>query len=155
VPGDVSFVHTGDPNTTNEDQSDSAMSAAKAIIDLMGGEQWVPGPVSIEDRRLPMHDCLNRYQSGRPWIRVDRRHCKVLIQALEGGWRYGKDVTGRIIKDRWEKNQASDVGEAFAYGCAHLTRRELVLSAQEKWRKKVSQMARDHRNLTVIRGTGA
>jgi hypothetical protein len=154
VPDEVTFIHTGDPNTTNEDQSDSAMSAARVIIDLMGGEQWVPGPVSIEDRRLPMHDCLSRYHSGRPWIRIDRRHAKVLIQALEGGWHYGKDTTGRIIKDRWVKSQASDVGEAFAYGCAMLTRRELTLSTQEKWRRKVSQMARDSR-LTVVRGTGA
>jgi hypothetical protein len=101
-----------------------------------------------------MHDCLSRYHSGRPWIRIDRRHAKVLIQALEGGWHYGKDTTGRIIKDRWVKSQASDVGEAFAYGCAMLTRRELTLSTQEKWRRKVSQMARDSR-LTVVRGTGA
>jgi hypothetical protein len=154
VPEDVTFTHTGDPNTTNQDQSSSAMSAAKAIIELMGGEQWVPGPVSIEDRRLPMHDVLGRYHNGRPWIRIDRRWSRVLIQALEGGWRYGKDTTGRVIKDRWEKNQMSDVGEAFAYGCALLTRRELVLSVQEKWRRKVSQMARDHR-VTVVRGTGA
>jgi len=106
VPDEVTFIHTGDPNTTNEDQSDSAMSAARVIIDLMGGEQWVPGPVSIEDRRLPMHDVLNRYHNGRPWVRIDRRHSKVLISALQGGWHYGRDPTGRVIKDRWVKSQA-------------------------------------------------
>ena len=87
-------------------------------------------------------------------MRIDRRHAKVLIQALQGGWHYGRDTTGRIVKDRWVKSQASDVGEAFAYGCALLTRREVAESSQEKWRRKVSQLARTSR-LAVVRGTGA
>ena len=151
---DCTFVHTGDPTTTNEDQSDSAMSAARVIIALLGGEQWVPGPVSIEDRRLPLHDCLNRYMNGRPWIRISRRHAKPLVQALVSGWHYKKDPSGRVISETWVKNQASDLGEAFAYGCALLARREAATSAQEAWRRKVSQMAKDRR-LTVVRGTGA
>lgn len=148
LPDPVRLIHTGDPTTTNEDQSNSAMSAARAIVQLLGGEQWIPGPVGVEDRRLPTHDCLNRYHGGRPWIRIDRRHCKVLIQALSGGWMYRKDPSGRIIKEQWEKNQASDVGEAFAYGCALLAKRETAESNAERWRRKVSQMARDHKQRT-------
>jgi hypothetical protein len=151
LPESYRLIHTGDPNTLNEDQSDSAMSAVRVILQLLGGEQWVPGPVGIEDRRLPMHDCLNRYHAGRPWIRVDRRHCKVLIQALSGGWNYKKDPSGRVLRERWEKSQMSDVGEAFAYGCALLAKRETATSAVEAWRRKVSQQ---NRGLKIVGGRG-
>jgi hypothetical protein len=151
LPESYRLIHTGDPNTLNEEQSDSAMSAVRVILTLLGGEQWVPGPVGVEDRRLPMHDVLNRYHAGRPWLRVDRRHCKVLMQALQGGWSYPKDPSGRVIKDRWTKSQSSDVGEAFAYGCALLARRETATSAVEQWRKKLAQQ---NRGLRLVGGRG-
>ena len=153
---DYTIIHTGDPNTMTEDQSDSALSATKVILALLGGAQWVPGPVGVEERRLPMHDCLNMYVNGRPWLMIDKRHCQVLIQALSGRWHYPKDPSGRVIKDQWKKDQASDVGEAFAYGCWLLQRRKEERSTMDKWRARLAAQTRErHASTGVGSGTGA
>ena len=136
--------HTGDPNTTTPDQSQSAVSAARVIAQLIpGSREWVPGPVSIDDRRVPLHDAFNKFVQGVPWIQIDRQHNKKLIRALESGWHYAKDPSGRIIKQNWVKNSDADIGEACAYGCALLQRRQETQSTINRWRTHLSQQARD------------
>jgi hypothetical protein len=65
-----------------------------------------------------------------------------LIRALEGDWHYQKDPSGRIIKQNWVKNPSADLGEAFAYGCALLQRRQATQTTMEKWRVHLAQQRR-------------
>lgn len=146
VPPRYHLVHTGDPNMLKPDQSNSNVSATKVIVNLLGAQQWVSGPSSVDDRRLPLHSVLNRYQHGRPWVRVWRPHCRILVKALSGGWHYRKDASGRVVTREWVKNADSDVGEAFAYGCAYLYNKHDATSAMDTTRKRMSQRARDHRS---------
>jgi hypothetical protein len=140
VPPRYHLIHTGDPNMIKPEQSNSNMSATKVIIRLLGIHLWVSGPSSREERRLPVHALLNRYHNNRPWIRICKPECAPLVRALAGGWYYRKDASGRVMTSEWVKNKESDIGEAFAYGCAYLYNKQDAESAVERHRKRVSQI---------------
>lgn len=141
IPEGVSWQHTGDPSGLTGDQSNSHQSAVKVVIEKLPG-QFIPGPVSVDDRRNPVHDVMNRMVMGRPWVRIDERYSAPLVKALEGGWHYPKDASGTVVKERWAKNLSSNVGESFAYGCALLTRRDETVSSLERHRRKLAQTRR-------------
>lgn len=141
VPPRYQLIHTGDPNTLTADKSNSKISATKVILNLLGGREWISGPIGVEDRRLPMHTLLNRYHQGRPWIRIHKPHCAPLIKALASGWHYKKSPSGQIAH-HWVKDQWADIGESFAYGCAYWYTRQDADSTMQKYRAMLAQQAR-------------
>jgi len=150
--GGAPITHTGDPNGVTAEASNSRNSAVRKVLHMLGGT-FTPGPVSWDDRRDPTHQALNRYISGRPWVRIDRKEAAGLIRALDGGAHYKKDPSGNIIKDGVVKDFHSHVFEAFAYLCAFVVRERETTGQYDEWKKR--QAARTARAaLTAGNRTG-
>lgn len=114
----------GGPEAMEPDQSNSEMSALKTILSILGNGIYRRGPVSWSARRDAMHDALSRFPGGLPWIRINPDGAALLVRALDGGWAYATDPLGRVRRDQPDKkNRFDHLGDAFAHGCAILTRR--------------------------------
>jgi hypothetical protein len=107
----------GDQSLATPEQSDSEETAAKIIEDelktvFLGGEQgW-------DARRRAWKDLLfSMAEDAKPLVQISR-HEKILHRALNGGWHYKKDPSGRIIKDAPEKDIHSHPCDAVSHGIA-------------------------------------
>lgn len=144
APRNVRIIHTGDPNGIKRDDSNSNMSAVKVILEMLGGSNYIPGPVSTDERRTAIHEGLNRnVHGGSSWVRLDKRHCQPLIKALSGGAHYKKDASGTVIRDEWVKNIDANVMESFMYICHYVLRRLLQQSNEADWKKRQDQKRRN------------
>lgn len=109
--------HTGDPNLSSPEQSDSRNSATKVITGQLGGP-FIPGPISVDHRVEPLRAILRRTQQGRGVVQVDSQRAKEVWHALRGGWHYHIDRSGNIgdiVKD-----MHSHPGDCMGYGASLL-----------------------------------
>jgi hypothetical protein len=57
---------------------------------------------------------------GMPSVQVDPIGAKLLDKALDGGWHYPVDSSGKRSREKPVKDNHSHCGDAFANGCAVL-----------------------------------
>jgi hypothetical protein len=110
------LYHRYDPNLATGEQADIDQDAVRVLREVLGG-RFQPGPADWEGRRDPMIRSFNLVHDGRPALRIDAKECRGLVSALNGGWYYPTDVTGKVTKDRPKKpnHPHEDYGDAYCY----------------------------------------
>lgn len=112
-----SIMNTGDPNLNAREQHSARKTAAKVILEEIGGT-WIPGPPDLDNRIEPLRRVLSKIREGRGVVLVDRDNAEDVWYALRGGWHYRiarTGVVGAIVKD-----QHSHPGDAMGYLAAKL-----------------------------------
>ena len=113
------WEHTGDPTGASREQSDSERSAVKALKAELGGA-WRPGPITQDERELPLQAVLGKtLEEGRGVVQVDRDHAKPVWHALRGGW-HRKVHMGGILAKTPQKDHHSHPGDCMGYLAARL-----------------------------------
>lgn len=120
-----SWSYIGGHEATEREQSNSEETALKMIVRTLGAAPYRPGPVSWSARRDALHDGLSRTPGGITWVRVHPRGAALLVRALDGGWYYPTDASGRVRREgQPDKRSPSDhIGDAFAHLLAVLLRK--------------------------------
>lgn len=107
----------GDPTMATPDQSTVSNSTAKTVEQELK-TRFERGPVRWEHRYDPTRTALSRMASdGKPLVTVTRGAYN-LHRALNGGWHWKTDNSGRPIGAGPVKDRAGDLGDAFCYGVA-------------------------------------
>jgi hypothetical protein len=76
-----------------------------------------PAPTNdIEPRIRAVEGWLMSMVNGEPAVKIDRKRCPTLIQALSIGYRYSKLRSGQT-KPMPDKNEFSHIMDAFQYAC--------------------------------------
>lgn len=76
-----------------------------------------PAPTNdIDPRQRAVEALLMRQTNGGPTLMINKHKCPVLVRALNGGYRYGKNKAG-VRKPTPEKNDYSHVADALQYAC--------------------------------------
>jgi len=125
----------GDPSLRERDQSDSTVTAAKIIEEELG-TTFEGGISDWPSRREAMRELFTSIlQDGVPKFILSKDD-GILHRALNGGWHYRKDPTGRIIYDIPVKDISSHPGDALSHGLAKIFRyqkeKRLVLPIPNK-----------------------
>lgn len=115
----ASWRHIGDPAGKEREQTSSARSAVRAIVQTLGGS-WRDGPVKLENGLEPLRAVLRQtVTGGRGRVLVDRDHATAIWHALRGGWHYHVGRTG-ITSSEPVKNMHSHPGDTMRYGAGVL-----------------------------------
>jgi len=105
----------GDPSMADPDQSNIEHSASRTIDDMLG-TRFEKGARLWEPRRDAVLKLLNdSCGATRPKVLISH-HEEILHHALRGGWHYIKDISGKKIKNKPNKDIHSHPGDAFSYG---------------------------------------
>ncbi|MEE8537737.1 MAG: hypothetical protein V3S71_06975, partial [Acidobacteriota bacterium] len=114
----VSYVRAGyDPAGETAEETDSERNPLALAEALLPGI-WTPGPVRWPARNNILMAALNRHVGpGQPALQLDPEDCAPLIEALHGGWHYGTNHDGEILRDLPKKpnHPAEDLGDSFVY----------------------------------------
>lgn len=136
----------GDPSMLTPDQSTRSESAAKAVERLLK-TRFEPGPTRWETRRDAIQTVFQHglLPDGRPKIRVSGS-ARLLHRALNGGWHYKIDNSGKITGNLPVKDAASNVGDAFSYPVtvlfpADASEKARQMATYEKYRKMAMNRA--------------
>jgi hypothetical protein len=107
----------GDPSMRTGDQSTALESAARRLEGILK-TSFEPGPTKWSYRLDPLRSALSMLgPDGSPLIYVSQSAYD-LHRALNGGWHFKSDNSGKIIGNLPVKDKAADVGDAAAYGVA-------------------------------------
>lgn len=112
----MGLKHIGDPAGNEREQTSSARTAVRYILQELGGS-WRSGPTSTHLRVDPLQAVLTRTIGGRGLVQVDRERATPVWQALRGGWHYHVARSG-IVSGEPKKNIHSHPGDAMGYGAA-------------------------------------
>jgi hypothetical protein len=114
IPG---WRDIGDPSMATPDQSSRSTSAAKKIEELLDGARFEPGPALFQHRLPSTNVALgtNSPDGSGPLILLSSTAYS-LHRALNGGWHWKTDNSGKIIGTIPEKGPAADLADAFCYG---------------------------------------
>jgi hypothetical protein len=143
--------HTGDPTGQNREASNADVSAVKTLKEQLGGP-WRPGPVSLEERLLPLRGVLRKMgDSGRGIVQVDRDFAKPVWHALRGGWHFPRVHTG-VVSASPKKDHHSHAGDAMAYLASRFypqgrprnqkVKRSVQPAIASYWSEKLGRIAR-------------
>jgi hypothetical protein len=105
----------GDPAGSQRSQTDE-----RSVFDILRKEGFKVIPAktnSIVARVAAVDRFLMRSVDGEPGHLIDPS-CKILINALRGGYRYKTKKNGEM-EDSPEKNAASHIADAHQYACLH------------------------------------
>lgn len=110
----------GDPSMMTPDQSSRTRSTAREIERLLD-TRFEAGPAKWEHRIGPTNAALGMLAPGNsgPLIQISVT-AHNLHRALNGGWHWNTDNSGRIIGNLPVKDANADLGDAFCYGVATL-----------------------------------
>ena len=110
----------GDPTMATPDQSSKTRSTAQEIERLLD-TRFEQGPSRWNDRIGPANKALGTMapDGSGPLIELSATAAN-LHRALNGGWHWNTDNSGRIIGTVPVKDAAADLGDAFCYGAATL-----------------------------------
>ena len=123
----------GDPSMANREQSDSSQNAAD-VINTELGAAFEQGEKSWNNRREALKEMFNRNIDGEPMFLLSR-HDTVLHRAFRGGWHYGRDNSGVIMKDKPRKDLHSHPGDAVSHGIAKIIMRPKILDRLRRIRE--------------------
>jgi hypothetical protein len=120
----------GDPSMANREQSDSSQNAADVINQELNAS-FEKGEKSWENRREALKEMLNRNVDGEPMFQLSRNDV-ILHRCFRGGWHYGRDNSGNIIRDKPRKDLHSHPGDAVSHGVARIILRPKMLDRMRK-----------------------
>ena len=114
----TSYKDTGDPTLAYPESSDSDIYVAQIIEDSLK-TTYEPGELSWENRREALKELLGRNIDGESMLCLSK-HEAILHRALNGGWHYYKDATGKILRDKPVKDIHSHPADALSHGLAKM-----------------------------------
>jgi len=109
----------GDPAGFTPDQTNSERSNVTTLYDVLQAT-LEPAPKDWSARRDACRGALTKLVGGVPLIQIDpSQDTKPLRRALEGGWHYKRNASGKI-SEKPMKDIHSHPGDAFGYGVSVL-----------------------------------
>jgi hypothetical protein len=122
----------GDPSMANREQSDSSQNAAD-VINTELKAAFEAGEKSWDNRREALKEMFNRMIDGEPMCQLSKDNL-ILHRCFRGGWHYGKDPSGRVLRDKPLKDIHSHPGDAVSHGIARILQRPKMVDRMNKIR---------------------
>jgi hypothetical protein len=103
------------------DQS-NVEESAKMVIQRAFKGRFEPGPSTWKMVKQGMDNMFEGHGliQGLPSVQLDPVGAKLLDKALNGGWHYPVDSSGKRSREKPVKDASSHPGDAFANGCSVL-----------------------------------
>ena len=130
----------GDPSMANREQSDSSQNAAD-VINTELKASFEKGEKSWDNRREALKEMFNRNVDGEPMFLLSR-HDVILHRCFRGGWHYGRDASGNVMRDKPRKDINSHPGDAVSHGVARILMRPKMLDRLKRIREVTKQKVR-------------
>lgn len=92
------------------------------VVDLLRAEGMLTKPArtnGISARIAAVEAYLTRMVDGKSGVVIDPDGCKLLIQALQGKYRYKMNTKGDVADTPDKNHPHSDIADAFQYLCLH------------------------------------
>jgi hypothetical protein len=131
---------TGDPSLNTPDDSDSDEIPSRKIEVLLH-TSFEGGESSWQARVDAMREVLTRMVDGVPMFELSRTD-PIMHRALNGGWHYKKDSTGRVSIEKAVKDENSHPGDALSHGLAMI----LQIGPRSRKRQTVAVIEMDPLN---------
>jgi hypothetical protein len=112
----TSWSDYGDPSLMHREQSDSDRTASEVIEEELK-TTFLGGEMDWQTRREAWKDLLNRNVDGLPMFQISK-HEMILHRALNGGWHYYRDASGKVLNDKPVKDIHSHPADAVSHGIA-------------------------------------
>jgi hypothetical protein len=127
----------GDPSLANREQSDSSQNAAD-VINTELNTSFERGEKDWNNRREALKEMFNRNVDGEPMVQLSHSDT-ILHRCFRGGWHYGRDNSGNIIRDKPRKDLHSHPGDAVSHGIAKIIMRPKMVDRMRRMREAVSK----------------
>ena len=114
------WLDFGDHTMATSAEADITLSAA-CVIEKEFNTVFYPGPTGRKPQIIAesLRQLCDDEVDGMPKLCISA-HEGVLHRALRGGWHYTKDPSGKVIKDKPQKDIHSHPGDAFGNAVARL-----------------------------------
>lgn len=133
---DFTVIIAPDPAANSRNQTDE-----KSVVDVLKRHHLTVKFPDMNNQLQPRLDAIEhfttRLTTAGPALRVSP-HCRHLIRALAGGWRYRVDTRGKRSPEP-EKNEHSHPADGFSYLCRYYHKLEFGKSREtvaEQWMKR-------------------